>query len=189
MTKKTAPTLSALDTLINSTVAFDHAAQSAAIKAFLELKEANKAKRAELANGQSKAELNVLWPAILYGANTFDLQPLANAIVQIKPSGIAKRAVKAIFPAHVFALIGDEKRPGFVVTEGQAKVADKPSLQVLLDIVESGDSLLCEQAKKAFPEPKTGKAQAMEKLGKALANRMKADNLSKQDIMDILKGL
>jgi hypothetical protein len=178
-----------LSSAIESATSFDFGAQAVAIKSFLKLKDANKDARTELKRKEGVAELILLMPAILYGANTFDLQPLANVIVGGKLSAAAKRAVKGIFPSHTFALIGDAKRPGFVVGEDKAKVTDKEKLTVLFDAYTSGDSIYCEQIKKAFPAPDTSKAQAMEKLSKALASRMKADGLTKEDIANILKGL
>ena len=178
-----------LETAISAAAAFDFTAQASALKAFLALKETNKEARSELKRKEGVAELALIMPAILYGANTFDLQPLAKAIVGGKLSPIAKRIVKTVFPAHTFALVGDEKRPSFVATEGQAKVADKEKLTVLFDTFNAGDGLTCEQVKTAFPAPDTTKAEAKVKLGKALAARMKADGLSKEDILDILKGL
>jgi hypothetical protein len=178
-----------LASAIESATSFDFGAQAIALKSFLALKDSNKDARADLKRREGVAELILLMPAILYGANTFDLQPLANVIARGKLSAVAKRAVKGIFPSHTFALIGDTKRPGFVATEGKAKVADKEKLAVLFDAYTSGDSIHCEQIKKVFPAPDTSKAQAMEKLSKALAARMKSDGLTKEDLANILKGL
>lgn len=176
---------------MTNTIAFDFASQSLAIKAFIELKAQGKETRANLKNNEGKAELALIMPAIEYGAETFDLQPLAQLVGTkgIGLSGIAKRAIAAIFPTHDFALVGEKRVPQFVSHEGKAKIADKEKLQVLRDAMASGDAIHCEQIKAAFPEKDMGKREKLEKLGKAIAARMKADGLSKADIAELLKGL
>lgn len=171
--------------------AFNYAVQSAAVKAFLALKDSNKAAREALNLQAGKAELALIYPAIAYGVETFDLQPLAQVVQEAKPSALAKRIIKAIFPSHAFAMVeGDKgKRPAFVIREGLEKVVDKALLQIVTDAAKAKDSINCDDIKKAFPAPDTTKADAMAKLGKALAARMKADGLSKADIAEILKGL
>ena len=169
--------------------AFDAIAFNAAMQSFIALKEANKEKRDALRMAEGKAELALLVTAMTYGAETFDLQPLAQFVAKAKPSAIAKRAIKAIFPSHDFAIVGEKKRPAFVHNESLAKVADKELLAILCHAEKLGDSINCDDIKKAFPAPDTTKAQAMEKLGKALVARMKADGLTKADIAEILKGL
>ena len=82
-----------------------------------------------------------------------------------------------------------EKRPAFVHNETQGKIFAAWAFTVIQDAYASGDSVNCDQWKKAFPAPDVTKEQAMDKLGKALAARMKADGLSKDDIFAILKGL
>lgn len=176
---------------MTNTTAFDYVAQSAAIKAFLAMKDSNKATREALNIKAGKAELALIYPAIAYGADTFDLQPLAQLVQEAKPSPIAKRIIKAIFPSHAFAMVeGDKgKRPAFVIREGLEKVADKALLQIVTDAAKAKETINCDDIKKAFPAPDTTKADAMAKLSKALAARMKADGLSKADIAEILKGL
>ena len=76
-----------------------------------------------------------------------------------------------------------------MVNETLGKVFSQDLLHVIVNCAESGESITCDQIKKAFPEKDLAKAEKLEKLGKALAARMKADNLSKADIAEILKGL
>ena len=189
MTKANKTPATAIELAINAATVFDHAAQAQAVKAYAKLKETNKGKREELRKEEGKAELAMLLPAMLYGANAFDLQPLAFAIANGKLSAIAKRAIKACFPSHDFALIGDKKTPAMVHIENTAKVADKYKLEALFDVFKSGDGMTCDYIKSFFPAPNTTHSEAMAKLSKALAARMKADNLSKADIAEILKGL
>ena len=189
MTKATKTPATAIELAIAAATTFDHDAQAQAIKAYAKLKETNKGKREELRKAEGVAELALILPAMLYGGNAFDLQPLAFAIANGKLSAIAKRAIKACFPSHDFALIGDKKRPAMVHIETMAKVADKYKLEALLDVFNSGDGMTCDYVKNVFPAPDTTRSEAMAKLGKALAARMKADNLSKADIAEILKGL
>lgn len=172
-------------------VTFDHNAQAIALKAFLELKASNKAQRATLKDKEGKAELALIMPAINYGAATFDLQPLAQLVGTkgIGLSAIAKRAIDAIFPAHAYALIGEKRVPQFVVQEGKAKVADQSKLDILRQALATFDSIHCDQIKAAFPEKDKAKGEKLEKLGKAIAARMKADGLTKADIAELLKGL
>ena len=176
---------------MTNAIAFDYTAQSVAIAAFVAMKADNKAAREALNLRAGKAELALIYPAIAYGAETFDLQPLAQLVQEAKPSALAKRIIKSIFPSHSFALVEGNKgkRPAFVIGEGLAKIADKALLSVVSDAAKAGDTINCDDIKKAFPAPDTTKADAMAKLGKALAARMKADGLSKADIAKILKGL
>jgi len=172
--------------------AFDNAAFNASIAALVALRADHKAINDANKRAANKAELALLFPAFAYAAGTFDLQPLARFVAtkEAKPSAIAKRAIKAIFPAHDFALIGDKKRPAFVYNESIAKVADLEKLQVLRDAFNAGDGFDCDQIKAAFPAPKvSNKAEKLEKLRDALVKRMKADDLSKDDIFQLLKGL
>ena len=175
-------------TMTNETQ-FDFSAFRASINALLELKKDHKASRDAMRITEGKAELAVLFAAIDYGTKAYDLQPLAHYVVAVKPSALIKRIIKATFPTFDFALIGDDKRAAFVHTDGLDKSYDAAKLQLLADAYASGDSVTCDQIKAAFPEPTQGKADKLAKLGKAIAARMKADNLSKADIAAILKAL
>ena len=177
------------DNAQNNAVAFDNDAFIAGMNSFIKLKEENKDKRASMKLDEGKAELKAVFPAIEYASLTFDLQPLAQFVAKVKPSAITKRAIKAIFPSFQLVIEVEGKRMAFVHDETQGKVFAAWALHVVRDAYKSGDSVNCEQIKKAFPAPDTSKAQAMEKLGKALAARMKADGLTKDDIANILKGL
>lgn len=177
------------NTTQNNAVTFDNLAFIAGMNAFLKLKDDNKAKREAMRLDEGKAELSAIFPAIEYATKTFDMQPLAQFVAKVKPSAIVKRAIKVTFPTFQFAIIGDEKRPAFVHDETQGKVFAGWAFNVIQDAYASGDSVNCDQWKKAFPAPDATKAQAIEKLSKALAARMKADNLTKEDIANILKGL
>jgi hypothetical protein len=174
---------------MENTIAFDNLSFIAGMNAYLKLKEDNKSKREAMRLDEGKAELKAVFPAIEYATKTFDMQPLAQFVAKVKPSAIVKRAIKVTFPTFQFAIIGDEKRPAFVHNETQGKVFAGWAFNVIQDTYASGDSVNCDQWKKSFPAPDATKAQAMEKLGKALAARMKADNLTKEDIAAILKGL
>ena len=168
---------------------FDAIAFNDAMQSFITLKETHKEKRDSFRIAEGKAELSLLVTAVTYGAETFDLQPLAQFVAKAKPSAIAKRAIKAIFPSHEFALVGEKKRPAFVLDETLGKVFSQDLLQVIVNCAESGEAITCDQIKKAFPEKDLAKAEKLEKLGKSLAARMKADGLTKADIAEILKGL
>ena len=174
---------------MKNAVTFDNATFSAMLTDFVKLKEENKASRDALRLVEGKAELKLLFAAIEYGAQEFDLQPLATFVVIGKPSAIAKRAIKACFPSHEFALVGDTKRPSFVVNTDLGKVADSIKIQVLRDAFDSGDSINCEPIKVAFPAPNLERAAVIEKFTSAIAKRMKADGLTKADLAAILKGL
>jgi hypothetical protein len=174
---------------MENTIAFDQLAFIDGMNAYLKLKEDNKNKREAMRLDEGKAELKAIFPAIEYATKTFDMQPLAQFVAKVKPSAIVKRAIKVVFPTFQFAIIGDEKRPAFVHNETQGKVFAEWAFNVIQDAYAAGDSVNCDQWKKAFPAPDATKAQAMEKLSKALAARMKSDGLSKDDIFAILKGL
>jgi hypothetical protein len=174
----------------NTTVTFDFTALNVGIAALVQLKKDNKAKRDALRQAESRMELNVMFPAMEYAAATFDLQPLARFVSLAKPSPIAKRAIKAIFSQFEYALIGEEKRAGFVFVGGkEGKVFDAAKLAILRDAFNAGDSFLCDQVKSAFPTPDMVKGEKLAKLGDALAKRMKADGFSKQDLFDLIKAL
>lgn len=170
-------------------VTFDNVLFSAGIAALLKMRKENKEAKEAMRLKEGKSELALILPAIEYAAQTFDLQPIARFIVETKPSALVKRIIKGCFPAHEFALVGDEKRAGFVTIEGQSKVADKAKIDVLRDAYASNDSIQCEQIKAAFPAPDLDKASKMEKLASAIAKRMKADGLTKADIAELIKGL
>lgn len=170
---------------------FDYEAQSLLIKAYLAAKADHKNQRDTFKLKEGKLELAMLAPTLEYASATFDMQPLAFLIHDAKPSAIAKRIIKAIFPTYSYGTLEGKngKRPAMVHNESEAKVFDTDRLTIVLDAFKAGDSVNCDPIKKAFPAPDTSKAQAMDKLGKALAARMKADGLSKDDIFAILKGL
>jgi hypothetical protein len=174
---------------MKNTVAFDQLAFLDGMDTYLKLKEDNKSKREAMRLDEGKAELKAIFPAIEYATKTFDLQPLAQFVAKVKPSAIVRRAIRIVFPTFQFAIIGDEKRPAFIHDEARGKVYVGWAFTIIQDAYASGDSVNCDQWKKAFPAPDATKAQAMDKLGKALAARMKADGLSKEDIFAILKDL
>jgi hypothetical protein len=89
----------------------------------------------------------------------------------------------------VFALVGDDKRPAFLVDENLGKVVDKVKLAVVSDAVASLDGINCDQIKAAFPEPSLDKSAKVEKLSSALIKRMKADGLTKSDLLKLVKAL
>ena len=167
--------------------AFDYAAQAKAFNALDAARKAVKDARqaAKLVDG--KAVLALLYPAIAYGAATFDLQPLALFVKRAKPSQLAKRIIAQAFPGHELMTRGD-KTLIFVIKEGFAKVAAQDKIQVLRDAFDSGDALDCDQIKKAFPAPA---ATAAEKQGKALSamTKLVKAGLSKSDISQLLKEL
>ena len=66
--------------------AFDAIAFNDAMQSFIALKENNKEKRDSLRMAEGKAELALLVMAMAYGAETFDLQPLAQFVATPKPS-------------------------------------------------------------------------------------------------------
>jgi len=173
----------------NNAVTFDHKAFTLGMLALVEMRKENKEAKEAMRIKEGKTELAVILPAVEYAAQTFDLQPLARFIVETKPSALVKRIIKSCFPSHEFAIVGDEKRAGFVTIEGQAKVADKVKIDVLRDAFASNDSINCEQVKAAFPAPDLDKASKMEKLASAIAKRMKSDGLTKADIAELVKGL
>jgi hypothetical protein len=174
---------------MKNSVTFDTATFTASINDFLKLKDANKASRDAMRMQEGKAELALIVPALEYAAQTFDLQPLATFVSRTKPSALTKRIIDACFPSHTYALLGDERRPAFVVKADLAKVADDIKLQVLRDAMASGDSINCEQIKVAFPAPNLEKIKVIEKFTSAIAKRMKADGLTKADVAAILKGM
>lgn len=174
--------------IVETAVTFDHVAFSAAVKDFLATKENNKSTRLDMKSVEGKAELLLLETALTYGADTFDLQPLAFFVKETKPSPIAKRIIKSVFPSHVFALIGDDKRPAFVVSEGMAKVSDAAKIAVITDAAYSGDSIHCDQIKAAFPEPVLNKSAKVTKLSDAILKRMKADGITKADLLAMVQG-
>lgn len=174
---------------MTSTKSFDFTSFNASIDALVKLKADNKEKRDAFRMAEGKAELALISVAMSYGSETWDLQPLAIFVAKTKPSAIAKRAIKAVFPSHEFSFVGEKKRPAFVVNETLGKVFSQDLLQIIVNCAESGEAITCDQIKKAFPEKDMAKSEKLEKLGKSLVARMKADNLSKADIAELLKGL
>ena len=174
------------ETAVN--VKFDSAAFSSDIAAWEKAKADHKAATDAGKRKVSALELKALLPAIEYGAATFDLQPLAR-FVAAKPSSIAKRAIQAVFPSHEFVLIGDKKRPGFAVMEGKAKVADKGHINLLKGCLMSGDGFTSDSVKAAFPAPKLNKDEKADKLRDTLAKRLKADGLTKADLLAMLADI
>lgn len=164
-------------------------AYKADVKAHKELKARNAKTRTEMRIEEGKGTLKLLYVAMAYGSQNFDLQPLAYFIQEDKPSALVKRIIEVVFPSFELVVVSGTKQLKFRVKDGMAKVFDAAKLQVLADAYTSGDSVTCDQIKAAFPEPKADKADRMAKLSKAIAARMKADNLTKADIAAILKAL
>lgn len=177
------------NTAQNEKIAFDFAAQNAAIVALEKLKLGNKASRSDMTRKESALELAIVYPAMAYASTTNDLQPLAQAVKRVKLSPIAKRAIAKVFFQYEFALIGDEKRPAFVFSGNGAKLHDAIALQVMSDAYASGDGFTCDQIKAAFPAPKVTASQAVEKLTKAIAKRMKDDCVTKAELIAAINAM
>jgi hypothetical protein len=177
--------------MLNADNTFDYEAQSLLIKAYLAAKMDHKSQRDTFKLKEGKLELAMLAPALEYASQTFDLQPLAFLVHDAKPSAAVKRIIKAVFPTYSYGTLEGKngRRPAMVHDASEVKTFDTALMAVVLDAFWAGDSVNCDQIKKAFPAPDATKVQAMDKLGKALAARMKSDGLSKEDILTILKGL
>ena len=169
------------------TVKFDSAAFSSDIAAWEKAKADHKAATDAGKRKVSALELKALMPAIEYGAATFDLQPLAR-FVAAKPSSIAKRAIQAIFPSHRM-MFDQKKRPVFVTIEGMAKVADKGHINLLKGCLMSGDGFTSDSVKASFPARKLNKDEKADKLRDTLAKRLKADGLTKADLLAMLADI
>lgn len=177
------------NTVKSEKIVFDFAAQNAAIVALEKLKLGNKASRSDMTRKESALELAIVYPAMAYASATNDLQPLALAVKRVKLSPIAKRVIAKVFFQYEFALIGDEKRPAFVFNGDGAKLHDAIALQVMSDAYASGDGFTCDQIKQAFPAPKVTASQAVEKLTKAIAKRMKDDNVTKAELIAAINAM
>lgn len=180
-------TNTATETAVN--VKFDNVAFSAAIAELIQAKADHKSATDAGKRKVSALELKALLPAIEHGAATFDLQPLARFVSDAKPSAIAKRAIQAVFPSHQFILIGDKKRPGFAVMEGKAKVADAKYLDILQSAYATNEGFTSDSVKAAFPAPKLNKDEKADKLRDTLAKRLKADGLTKADLLAMLADI
>lgn len=168
---------------------FDLKEFTALIREAVKTKESNKERIVGIRKEDARTELMLLSVAIEYGIKAFDLHPLALFVSTYKPSAIAKRAIKVIFPTFDFALVGENKRACFVHDATLSKVYDKVKAQVIFDAYASGDGMDCDQIKDAFPKPDLDHAAKVGKIAKALKARMKADGLSKADLLAIVQGL
>lgn len=171
------------------TVTFDFAAQNADIVHLEKLREANKLSRSAMSREESAVELTIVYKAMAYAASTNDLQPLAQTVKRAKLSSIAKRAIAKVFFQYEYALIGDEKRPAFVFNGDGAKLHDAIALRVLEDAYASFDGFTCDQIKQAFPAPKVTASQAVSKLTSAIAKRMKADGVTKAELIAAINAM
>lgn len=174
-----------------ATPIFDHAASNAAMLAFEKAASDAKATRKDIASKLSAMELALIFPAMDYASKTYDFQPLANIMGRktIKLSPIAKRAIKATFMEFEFAIIGEEKRLAFLFTGEGAKVHDTAKLQVLRDTYDSGDNMLCDQIKNAFPAPTLTASAKVAKLAKGIAARMKSDGITKAELLAAINAM
>ena len=140
---------------------FDQIAFSAGIKALLDLKAKNAETGKDMRQEEGKAILAILFPAIAYGCETWDLQPLARFIKDAKPDALTKRVILQLFPSHELVIRSD-KSLAFVTVEGLGKTFDSQRRQVLYDAFASHDSIYCDQIKEAFKEPEKRKDQIKE---------------------------
>lgn len=174
------------NTTDTTTVAFDAVAFRAGISELNALRETNKAARSDMKLAEGKAELKPLFVALDYTAQTFDFTWLAVYMADTKPSAIAKRIIKAVFPSYTVMVNQETKALTFVRAEGKAKVAAQDKLQVLRDAFNSGDSINCDQIKAAFPDaPQDAKGKVLT----AIAKRINKGELTKADIVEFLKTL
>jgi hypothetical protein len=174
---------------VNENVAFDFAEQDAEIVSLEKLRADNKLSRSAMTREESAKELRVVYRAMAYASATNDLQPLAQAVKRVKLSPIAKRVIATVFFQYEFALIGEAKRPAFVFNGDGAKLHDAIALRMIADAYASGDGFTCDQIKKEFPAPKVTASQAVSKLTSAIAKRMKADGVTKAELIAAINAM
>lgn len=151
----------------------------------IQAKAAHKAETKESLRQIGVIEAQVLLAAINFAAENNDFAPVATYIHSAKPSGVAKRIIKAVFFNHVY-MVNPETKMGAMVPCGDDRSLDTAKLHILSDVVDSGDTLLCDDIKAAFPAPKVS---THVKLTTQLKGFVDQGKITKAELSDIVASL